>query len=830
LPRWERKRSAEQNVQEVVETMPTITMHGDAPAKKSVNIRSSTLDQALLDNGSDGNEYDIKRFLGRPTVLSTGTWTSSQGPGQGVFNLNIPEAWTSQVVFGQKLSGFMGFRAKFIVKLQINTNRFQQGRLLMYFFPQNTEDNNRWNTCDISLMTQTQLPHVEFDASSDTEVVFEIPYVCDQLYYNTTNGGGRLGFLNCIVYSSLTTPSSELSAEYTCWGYFEDVTLVYPTISSATYIAQVGGSTVKSSTRNYNSVSAATQEQQVSHTGPVSGMLHRVTRISNILSEVPLLSSVAGTASWASAILANTASAFGFAKPTSVATVMPFVQRAGGDMCHVDGNDQGVSLSLLEDNHIDILPGFAGSDEDDLSMRKVLSTHAWIKSVSWLDTQVPLQSLLSIDIGPQAYTIVQSSTYNGITYNYTINTPRSYFANIFTYYRGSIGFRVKIVKTEFHSGRIQCTYAPGYSSLNPLTVTDANSTYLHREIFDIRYTNEFTFVCPWASTVPYKHVSIPYGQFGIQVINELRHPDTVAASVTLLIESFAADDFEFACPRPTTFRPAVNATSQSSNPPLYQAQGAIVEDQVTDENITNIEGAPGIGTSNMLMDGTTSARFCIGEKITSLRQLIKRHGMFFYSSTPQNNVMIRPWYLPCINIGSYTGINKLTPALYYVDYLAYVEACFAYSRGSVCVKAYNNDYDDTQVRFALFDDPQVSDNDDNHQPYSVDPTYLAYQGIVGLVAQPANVLPVSEIRVPYYHYKHCHRVGVETGLDTNYKHNKPRMMLFAKNDTSDVPVRFTRAAGEDFDMSYFLYAPVTVDVSQTVTGNPFSPGAVNDYW
>lgn len=193
--------------------------------------------KALLSNISDGQAHDIKQFLSRPVAVSEGSWTVSNGSTVVLDSIALPGRLITEFpMFSQKITGFLGFRAKVVLRLQVNCNRFMQGRLVMSFFPQAADFVSKFAYYNSSLVQITQLPRVDFDAASDTEVQLEIPYVSPYLAYNTTNNTGQMGNASLHVYSPLVTTGSESSAEFVIWGHFEDVELMYPTISNATYV------------------------------------------------------------------------------------------------------------------------------------------------------------------------------------------------------------------------------------------------------------------------------------------------------------------------------------------------------------------------------------------------------------------------------------------------------------------------------------------------------------------------------------------------------------------------------------------------------------------
>lgn len=77
---------------------------------------------------------------------------------------------------------------------------------------------------------------------------------------------------------------------------------------------------------------------------------------------------------------------------------------------------------------------------------------------------------------------------------------------LFSYWRGSIVFTFKIVKTNYHSGRLLFCAIPNDSSTS-VDVTISTSAYLNREIMDIREGAVYKVVVPYASLRPWLRCS-----------------------------------------------------------------------------------------------------------------------------------------------------------------------------------------------------------------------------------------------------------------------------------------------------------------------------------
>lgn len=174
--------------------------------------------------------HTIKDFLSRPIRVTSNLWTESNTQGQQLFTANFPETLISNPMFRSKVEGFVGLRANMRVKLQVNSQPFQQGRLLMHYIPYAQYMPDKVAMINYSLHGRTGCPRVDLDLSVGTEIEMLIPYVSPHAYYNLITGQGSFGAIYLTVYSQLRDPAAANgSVEYTIWVYLEDVDIQYPT-------------------------------------------------------------------------------------------------------------------------------------------------------------------------------------------------------------------------------------------------------------------------------------------------------------------------------------------------------------------------------------------------------------------------------------------------------------------------------------------------------------------------------------------------------------------------------------------------------------------------
>jgi len=286
----------------------------------------------------------------------------------------------------------------------------------------------------------------------------------------------------------------------------------------------------------------------------------------------------------------------------------------------------------------------------------IIRKYAYYRQFQWTTASAVGAALEGTGVTPR-----QSVSFSGVE----SHTPCSFVSRFFLYWRGSLKFRVKIVKTEFHSGRIQVCFYPYDESF-----FNTASYYVNRQIIDIRDVIEFEIIIPYISRSPWTPIGTTIGQLRFEVVDPLIAPASVSSSVTFLLESCGGDDLEFAVPAPVNFCP-IAAVPQSS------AQ------EGTSKNLSFT-----IGNSSIFCNPVNASAYCIGDKVTSFRSLLKRFSPLSPSAKTVAsaayralgpNVGVAP---DCVNIlGSGTATFYTTP-----DLTSIIASCYTFWSGGVRIR------------------------------------------------------------------------------------------------------------------------------------------------
>ena len=654
----------------------TTTFVSDKNVVSAQKILPSVIDSKYYNTSADFIQQDVKSFLAKPVVVQQGVFSTTDTASTFALIQN-PSSTLNTPLMADKLKGFLGFRATTVYRIVFNANRFQQGRYILSYVALGGADRSLASTStwvadhSSTLVQRTTLPHLEIDLCCDTEGIIKIPFNSAMNFFSfaaiTAGTVGSLGVLQLTPYSPLSAVTGNVTASFTIYSYFEDVQLVSAAVPQS---GRVFTSRKKSETQ---------VEQDSMGVGPVSSALIKVRDASAILGNVPLLSSYANTVSWFSDILASSAKVFGWSKPVSLEASNRMTQNYLPYAANLDSVDMSFPLSLSVENAVGPCAGFSGTDVDEMSFQFLATIPVWAKTISWPTSAAANTQLTSFNNG--VADDVFSTTVNTATiYHYS---PLQFLAQHFEQWRGSMVYKIKLVKTEFHSGRLLVYFNPANYQVAPFLPADmASSSYAHRQIIDIRETNEFTFVVPYIADSSYRETSTtgtgPTGTLYIMVLDPLVAPATVSQSVTLLLEKAGGPDMEFAVPQTNNNTYIAGVTPQS---------GPIFSSVPSSTNVCSNMNAT-IGSSSFSGDGAVHALDCVGEKVQSVRSLLKLPFRLIPSQslTINNFLFMVPFGINCAFVNAATNVKPQILC----DLYSRFASMYVYSRGGVRVKFLDN--------------------------------------------------------------------------------------------------------------------------------------------
>lgn len=638
------------------------------------------LTEALTETATGGLDVgeDIKKFLARPRKFKSGLFQATDIV--STFNADgffVPFDVIDNVQLGNKLKGYHGFRATTVLTWVVNANPFQQGRYMLCAIPTGGAQGSstqaiEWVNMHIATKTmRTQLPRVEIDITCDTTAVLRLPYSGVQDYYPLTaaNDITRYGtqyVIRMFPYSVLEYGTGSANATWSLWVHFEDVELI--AAAAPAVGLQAGGDTTKI-------------EQDSQNAGPIESTALKVSKAAKFLTPVPFVGQYATGLSWVADIVGNVAKVFGWSNPTNLEHEHRMIRSQTHYANNVDKMEAQSLLALTTTNKIALRPSLRDNKEDQLDYANFAGRFAWTDTLDWTTAMAEGTELANEDV-TLAFSVQSATLSNGWTYEVMI--PAAWLVKNHRFWRSSIVYKFKIVKTQFHSGRLAIAFTPNTGFTTSTDVTYANSDYAYREIIDIREMNEYTFAIPYISHAPYKTsvydtpADTSLGKLKVFVVDPLRAPSTVSSGVRILVEMAAGPDFEVQTPRFGYTLPATGVTLQAG--PCEEPPKSI---------------GSSIQTKYQLM---TSAD-CFGERVSNLRQLVKRSHAISAPHAQDELVaykyhIVAPFVFAAFKLSESTGANIHPWQVN--DLYGALMSIFTYSTGGANIKLYQTIEPNTQ--------------------------------------------------------------------------------------------------------------------------------------
>lgn len=564
----------------------------------------------------DSSLHDIHAILKRPVQVHTGEFDSSFTS----VNLKFPDVIlqkSTNVV--KKLDYFTYFRANVKVKIMFNATPFMSGKYWLYFAPFDSISNR--GSLVGNLPNNTGFPGIEIDLATNAPVEIKMPYCAPLSHYNLLDTHSNMGELKLIPLNPIRSGENPVAngAGFTIFAWFEDIELAMPTslpITVPTFKAQVGS------------------EEVAATSGPtISGASAAVASASSTLSgAIPILGKFLRPVEWVSRFLSGAASAAGWNKPGNLDKNSPYVNVPAKGYTQADGIDLSAKLCAMPDNGLTYESGLFSTDVDEMDLSFVAAKSCIFRSeVLWSTDETAATQLLGFHVAPGLCQSLSGSLKA---------TTVAFLTSMFRYWRGSMKYRLTVAKTAFHTGRLRITYHPGVYNVLAANRVNENA---YNWILDLSVSSELEFEVPYVANVPWKETLIgdvfdvnfakekfSTGTVTVEVLTPLRASSTSVSTICPINVWIAGgDDISFAVPdfgncaiadpdNPGTFNESTvsSFTAQVFN----ETSPAVAHNEQTGGSCQTLFPKNSMGP-------TTSEELTIGEKITSLRQLIKRFGI-----------------------------------------------------------------------------------------------------------------------------------------------------------------------------------------------------------
>lgn len=838
--RWETKVVAQSEVTmdatsiapvmaESVDVVQETTVFKNEPAAVSVDISASRNRLAAKMDMSQ----DLGSYLARPKLISTYTW--AENGANGLKSTFQPWAlFFNDANMAAKLKGYSLLRANLCLKFLVNGSPFYYGSMLAAYTPlSGWRADTAAGPTNVGLVANSQKPHVWLEnqnmstAEMTLPFVFPYPYIDIRLLSNLQSMGDVQLWQFAPLLSANGSASSNIDIQVYAWA--TDVMLSGPT-------------------------DLPVMQSSFRHDGQVSGPASAVAAAAGKLSSVPVIAEYARATQMAASAVASVSSFFGFTNVPNVSDVAPMKQMPF-QLASTEISEPVAKLSLQakQETAVGSLQ-HGGLAEDELVIERFAGRSSFLVGSQWDTTLTPGTVLFTTMVNPAAF---QSSG------SVIAHTPVSYIANHFQYWRGSLRYTFKLVRSPYHRGRLQVSWDRAATNLSQGPTVGNPNTYT--TIMDLDDESECSFVVPYmqpsqfldctnvfdVGTVNWSTSASPSGSFtgcngvlSVRVVNRLTAPEA-SSSATLLVFVSGEPDLEFAAPKEFN---TYNGTGilGLSGLTTSVAQSKVVYDDGHDAHTF----APPADNGDVYAE-------VFGEKVTSMREYMHRSSMscMVQSSQPTSGVGLalnvtpikriplppgvynNAWYTGTTSSGAGQLVNwsRFHPILS-------IGACFVGYKGSVNVTANVDQPRDCPIvdtlSIARFQNasqlgstarrPNSTILSGAASSFNVNASFAMSQTLSGRTGQALTNTKTNTglaAQLPYYSKSAFQLMNPfneysnqDTLTDANndwwrldWRYNKPG------TTTSDTGATLTvyYATGPDFDLIFFVNVPLLTVVAVT---------------
>jgi len=585
----------------------------------------------------------------------------------------------------------------------------------------------------------TSYPGVEIDLQSNNAAELRIPWSSTfdavSLTYpdsDTDPVASVTAVVHLVSLSPMLTADPAATVSLSVFGWFENIELKGPTPRVVSVDFQ------------------GAKEAR----GPITEISSKISSAGKLLADVPVVGSIASSVSWVSDLVSGVASIFGWSRPVKGSGSDAFVNIPGRGFTNFKAEDAAVVLGMAADNSVGELVNNFLEEVDEMDIQHIAGRPALCSVTNWNTSDPHHQNLAQMIVGPNVE-IPRTKTWNvgGILYDVYDMSLFELLATQFGMWRADIHFRVSVVRTAFHVGRLEVIFVPG-ALVSGAEVSTLDTTNTWRHIFDITEQSELEF------TVPYMHKNVMCrsgvtpgntgyttgpdgypGTFIVRSLTKLSAPSTVSQNVQINVWKWASNvAFSSPIAMPIQNFPWIPTSSVEFQGDVDQ-EGSVSGDNVTKSVVRVVteavrvvfqgilENSP-IPTSSVAFGSMNSPKSLLdatstvgGEMVTNLRQATRAHRFIQQSNSTT---------FPVFNELGNQGVS---------DYLSLCANIFTFYRGGLSYKIVPSTASDVRsvVKSSLARLTDAGVPTQGATTYA-SPTHLTF----------TDLNPFHEIQVPFY--------------------------------------------------------------------------------
>jgi hypothetical protein len=645
----------------------------------SVGIPPSVNAVAVVD---DTDDLSLGRFLARPTLIHTTTWTTADLT--GIKSTLTPwSLFLNNTLIKKKIDNYAFLRGQLHIKVLLNGTPFQYGALRVCSSPLLgwVSDKIRSNptTNLTSLVPYSQQPGFFVSPQANAGGSITLPFFLHKNWMDITSltEVQNMGTLNYVIYAPLRVAVTGGTTDVTIrtYAWMTDVQLM--------------GSTNK----------LTLQGKDEYGVGAVSAPASALASVAGQMSRVPYIGKFARATQIGANAVSGIASLFGYTNVPVIADIHGF-QPMNAPMlasAHIGTAVQKLTLDPKQELSID--PSIHGlGSEDELALAHLRGKESYFATTSWSTSDIAGTQLWNSRVNPYLPAQVDINNAGAIPVGKRVyHIPLSYVGAMFKHWRGDLIFRIKVVGTKFHKGRLKISYDP----IADITTSDPGENAVYTEILDIGESDDVEIRIPYHQATAWcrldqtiqdnwtpgnplaPRLGVDNGVITIRVLNVLTAPSSSVLNLLFFVKG--GDNFEYANPAGHIGPDVINVV-----PSFFALQGV--------DTVDLLPTRLAMGTPASILPERYEQNF--GECVGSLRNILHRsmisdttslNTITASSAVPVMKVYKRMPFTPGFQTGGFlTSANNVVAAAgsnpYAFNTMAhvpYVSGMFLGYRGSV---------------------------------------------------------------------------------------------------------------------------------------------------
>jgi len=580
------------------------------------------------------DEFSAKNMFEKFILVRNVNWTTSDPVGTILTGFDVPEIIAERPSLQNVLLGMFAYmKFALIVRIQVNTTKFHQGRLMITsdpFVQYNDVVNQALPTKSVNIYSMSMQPMAQVDAAESNVVEVEIPWehIQDYLTTNSKEVFDVMTRIRILVLNQLdVSTGGSTIANVTVYIRAKELELNVPINPHPTTIPAF---------QRVGTPCSQGLDSVISGVGNVVGSVTSAIGHLTSLDFMGLLRDVKGAIGGVNEVVGS----FDQDKPAIITAGNVNHMHPFGVLAHMKGHDTSIRLASSPVGGYMCHDEFSGAPVTEMNIQEIVKKKGLVSQFNWTTAQPVGRVLKDIPVLPsyaQTFPALIGDRF-GI-----YNTFLSYFSSWFVYWRGSISYRFDFVCTQFQTGRLMFVFMPNAIDMTlPIPSLERLSNN-PIAVFDLKELRSVSVTIPYQSSVPRKtwapdqlgsifppnytdqHI---LGHLYVVIVNELSAPNNTPTSITVNMYQGAGDDFELSVPR---HRPRILDANNVPAPirVVSQAGEKCCSEEESNLQTRTVDAVP----ENVLVAGNSRSyqkvapfdAFCEGN--LNVKDLARRYGM-----------------------------------------------------------------------------------------------------------------------------------------------------------------------------------------------------------